>query len=90
MAKEIAYALAFCATNLDKIFETNDMKTRLCLKYSANGCLCTQVFAFNSPQTPSNLIFFLTNFVILRPLALFQPKIRAAKLQKSIKICLTW
>ena len=60
------------------------MKSRVYLKYFVNVCVCKQFFAFNLPQTPSNL-FFLTNFVTLSPLTLFQPKIRATKLQKSTK-----
>ena len=63
------------------------MKTRVCLKYFVNGCLCKQFFASNSPQTPSNLNF-LTNFVTLRFVALFQPKIRATKLQNALKFVL--
>ena len=41
-----------------------------------------------SLQTPSNLIF-LTILVTMRPLTKFQPKIRATKLQKSFRFCLT-
>ena len=63
------------------------MKTRVCPKYFVNGCLCKQLFTSNLPQTPSNLIL-LTNFVTLRPLTLFQPKIRATKLQKARKFVL--
>ena len=58
------------------------MKARVCLKYFVNGCLCKQFFATNSPHTPSNLMF-LTNFVTLSSLALFQPEVRATKLQKK-------
>ena len=53
------------------------MKTRVCLEYFVNGSLCKQFFASNSPK----------NFVTLRPLTLFQPKVRATELQKSSKIC---
>ena len=64
------------------------MKTRVNLKYPANGCLWKHFFASNSTQTPSNLIY-LTIFVTLRPFTQFQPKIRAIKLQKKAKNCLT-
>ena len=42
----------------------------VCLKYFVNDCLWKQYLAFNSPQTPSNLIC-LTIFVTLRPLTQF-------------------
>ena len=61
------------------------MKTRASFKYFVNDCPWKQVFAFNSPQAPSNLIS-LTIFVTLRPFTQFQSKIRAIKLQKSAKI----
>ena len=64
------------------------IKTRVCLKFFVNDCLCKQLFASSLPQTPSNLIC-LTIFVTLRPLTQFQPKIRATNMQKSAKICLT-
>ena len=41
------------------------------------------------PSPPSNLIS-LTIFVTLTPFTHFKPKIRAIKLQKSAKNCLTW
>ena len=59
------------------------MKTRIGLKYYVTDCLTS-----NSPHTPLNLIC-LTIFVTLRPLAQFEPKIRATNLQKITKICLT-
>ena len=64
------------------------METRASLKYFVNGCLCKHVFASNSPQTPTNLIS-LAILATLRPFTQFQSKIRAIKLQKSAKICLT-
>ena len=45
-------------------------------------------FASNRTQTPSNLIS-LTLLVILNSLTQFQSKIRAIKVQKSAKTCLT-
>ena len=63
------------------------MKTRVCLNYFVNECLCKQFFASNSSQTPSNLIL-LTIFVTLSPLTLFQPKTRATNLQKALKFVL--
>ena len=64
------------------------MKTRVSLKYFVSDCIWNAFFDSNLPQTPSNLIS-LTILVTLRPFTLFQPKIRAIKLQKSDKICLT-
>ena len=63
------------------------MKTRVCLKYFANDCLCKQYFAANLLQTPSNLML-LINFFTLRPLTLFHAKIRATKFQKVLKFVL--
>ena len=65
------------------------IKTRVCLKHFVNGCFYKLIFASNSLQTPSKLIL-LTIFVTWRPLTQFQPNIRATKIQKSAKICLTW
>ena len=67
----------------------NHMKTRVSLKYFLNDCLWKQFFAFNSLQTFSNLISWPI-LVSLRPFTQFYSKIRAIKLQKSAKICLTW
>ena len=64
------------------------METRASLKYFVNGCLYKHVFASNLPQTRTNLIS-LAILVTLRPFTQFQPKIRAIKLQKKAKICLT-
>ena len=65
------------------------MKTRVSLKYYVNDCLWKQFFASESRKTTSNLIS-MTILVTLRPFTKFQLKIRAIKLQKSAKICLTW
>ena len=46
------------------------MKTRVIVKYFMTECLWEPFLDFNSPQTPSNLMF-LTVLVILRPLTLF-------------------
>ena len=66
------------------------MKTRVSLKYFVDDCLWKHFFASNSPQIPSNLISLVTILVALKPFTQFQPKIRAIKLQKCTKICLTW
>ena len=65
------------------------MKTRISLKYFVSDFLWKQFFAPNSTKTHSNLIS-LTILVTLMPFVQFQPKIRAIKLQKCAKICLTW
>ena len=65
------------------------MKTIVNLKYFGNDCLWKYLFAFNSPQNPSNLIFFRI-LLTLKPFAEFLPKIKAIKLQKNAKICPTW
>ena len=65
------------------------MKTRVSLKYVVNDCLWKQIFDFNFAQTLLTLTS-LTILVTLRPFTQFQLKIRAIKLQKSAKICLTW
>ena len=65
------------------------MKTRLSLKYFVNDCLWKHFFDSNSPQNPSKLIS-LTLLGTLRPFTQFCPKVRANKLQKSVKTCLTW
>ena len=64
------------------------MKTRVRLKYFLTGCLWKPFFGPNSPQTPLNLISLAIS-VTLMPFTLFQPRIRAVKLQKRVKICLT-
>ena len=64
------------------------METRISLKYFVNGSLWKDVFASNSPKTPSNLIS-LTILVTLRPFTQLEPKIRATTLQKKAKIYLT-
>ena len=65
------------------------MKTRVSLKYFVSFCLRKLFFDSNWPQIPSNLIA-LTFLVTLRPLTMFEPKIRAIKWQESPKFCLTW
>ena len=65
------------------------MKTKISLKNVVNDCLSKPFSESNSPQTPSKLIS-LTILVILKPFTLFKPKIRKIKLQKSVKVCLTW
>ena len=57
------------------------MKTRVSLKHFLNDCLWKQFFAFNLPQTPSNLIL-LTILVTLSSFTKFELKIRVIKLQK--------
>ena len=63
------------------------MRTTISLKYLVNDCRWKPFFDSNSPQTPSNLIS-LTVLVSLRPLILFQPKIRAIKSQKALNFAL--
>ena len=46
------------------------VKTRVCLKYYVNGCVCGQLFASNSLQPPLNFIC-LTIFVTVMPLTQF-------------------
>ena len=65
------------------------MKTKVSLKCFARDYLWKQLFASNSPQTPSNLTS-LKMLVTLRPCTKFKPKIRTIKLLKSAKVCLTW
>ena len=64
------------------------MKTRVCLKYFVHDCHCKHFLASNLPQAPSNVIC-LTILVALKHLTQLYLKIRATKLQKSAKICLT-
>ena len=64
------------------------MEIRASLKYFVIGCLWKYLFTSNLPHVSLNLIF-LTILVNLTTLLLFQAKIRAIKLQKSAKICLT-
>ena len=45
-------------------------------------------FASNLLQAPLNRIPWI-NLITMRPLTQYQPKIRAIKLQKSAKFCLT-
>ena len=63
-------------------------ETRVSLKYFVNGCLWKHFFASNSPQTSSHSIF-VTISVTLSHSTQFEFKIRAIKLQKNAKICLT-
>ena len=58
------------------------MKARVYLKYFVHDCLWKHFLASNSPQSPSNFIC-LTILVTLRPLKLFQPKVRKSNLQKK-------
>ena len=61
-------------------------KIRVSLIYSVNYCLWKRPFAPNSPQT----VISLTILIAPTPFTQFKPKIRAIKLQKCAKICLTW
>ena len=63
------------------------MKTKVSLKYFRNDCQWKECFAFNSTQTPSNLIT-LTILLTLRLFTQCLTKIRAIKLQKKLKIVL--
>ena len=72
------------------ILSKNSWKTeRISLKYFVNDCLQKPFFDTNSPQTASKLTF-LRILVNLTSFTLCSTKIRAFKLQKSVKICLTW
>ena len=64
------------------------MKNRVSLKYFVTACPWKHFFDYNLPQISSNLIS-LKIFVTLRPYTLFQLKVRAIKLQKGVKICLS-
>ena len=64
------------------------MKSTVNLKYFVTGCLLKHCFDSNSPQTPLNLIP-LVICVALMSFTLFEPKIRAVKLEKMAKIYLT-
>ena len=64
------------------------MKSTVNLKYFVTGCLLKHFFDSNSPQILLNLIP-LVICVALMPSTLFEPKIRAVKLQKMAKIYLT-
>ena len=63
------------------------MKTRVCLIYFVHNCLLKQFFASDSPQAPSNSIFW-TTLVTLRFSTQFQLKIRATKFQKVLNFVL--
>ena len=65
------------------------MKTTASLKYFVNDCRCKYFFAFNSPETPANLIS-LTISKTVRPFAQFEPKIRSIKIKECTKFFLTW
>ena len=65
------------------------MKNRVTFKYFVSYCLWKHFLDSNLPQTTSNLISSKFS-VTLIPLTLFEPEIRAIKLQKSPKICNTW
>ena len=60
------------------------MKTRAIPIYLFHDCLWKQFFASNLPQSPSILIF-----LTIRLFTQFEFKIRATKLQKRAKFCLT-
>ena len=64
------------------------MKPRISFKYFVNVCLWKLFLISNSPQTPLNLIS-LKLLETRRPFTQLLPKIRAIKLQESVKICLT-
>ena len=64
------------------------MKPRVIPKYFVSYCLWKLFLDSKSLETPSNL-FSLTFLVTLRPLTLFQRKIKAIKWQKSPTMCLT-
>ena len=59
-------------------------KTRV-LIYFFHDCLWKQLFASNLPQSPSNLIFW----TFFGSYEAFQFEIRATKLPKTVKFCLT-
>ena len=63
------------------------MKARVSLKYFVNDCLWKQVFASNSPQTPSNLTF-LTILVTLRPSHSFNLNLEHLSCKKGLKFAL--
>ena len=65
------------------------MKTRVCAIYLVHDCLWKQYFVSNSPQVSSKFIFW-TILVTIRLFTQFQLKVRASKLWKSAKSCLTW
>ena len=62
-----------------------NMKTRVCLKYFVSDCPWKQLLASNLLQTPSNLLY-LTIFVTLMPLALFNIKLEQLICKKALNI----
>ena len=64
------------------------MKIKASLKYFVSDCVQKAFSDSNLSQKFSNLIY-LTILVTLRLLALFQPKVRAIKLQNSAKSSLS-
>ena len=65
------------------------MKTKVNVKYFVTDCLWKHFFDSNLPQTPSNLISLIV-LITISHFVLFQPKVRAIKLQKWAKIFLTF
>ena len=65
------------------------MEARVTLKYFVNYCPQKHFLDSNLAQTPLTLIS-LTFLVVLSLFPLFESKIRAIKIEKSPKICLTW
>ena len=63
------------------------MKIRVSLRYFVND-LWKHFFGFNLLRIPSNLIT-LNILLTVEPFTQFEPKIRAIKLQKSVKCCLS-
>ena len=68
---------------------TSQENCTLSIIYFFHHCLWKQLFASNSSQSLSNIIFW-TILVTTRLFTQFQFKIRASKLLKSAKSCLTW
>ena len=65
------------------------MKTRVCVIYLVHDCLWKQYSVSNLLQVSSKFIFW-TILVTIRLFTQFQLKVRASKLWKSAKSCLTW
>ena len=66
------------------------MKARVSLEYFVKDCLWNYFFAYNLPKNPFKLFISVAILIALGSFTQFQSKIRAIKLQKCVKIPLTW